>query len=441
MFEVSISSEPPLGSQVRIDYSTADITATAGSDYQAVSGTLTFTADTENLQRITVPVNGDTVFEPNESFFVKLTNLRVTGGGNVVIVKPDGIGVIFNDDQSPSGTPTPTPTPQGRVEGDVVDANGSGTTGDGFVLANDVNVIRQMQLGQIAPPLAGAQFQAADVNLDANNGCGNGQIDAGDVTVIRRYNLGELALKPACGPTGQTAAAPDAGMVEPSARMIRAVGSTSSAGRGVTVVFELDSQGDEAASSFTANWDPAVLRYEYPTLGVDAALGTNLGLNTSQTADGRLGILLDSTNTQTMGTRRLLSVRFKVANEAGNGVYPITFSSAVTPTGVSNIDGVLLPTRYETGFVTITDAAADVIVSGRVTNSIGQGVRGALVSLTDQSGHRRTVTTGSFGFYTFDAVEANRTYTVGVASKRYRFASRTISLINAITDVDFVGLE
>lgn len=67
--------------------------------------------------------------------------------------------------------------------------------------------------------------------------------------------------------------------------MMRAVGSTSGAGRTVTVLFELDSQGDEAAKSFTANWDPAVLRYEYPTLGEDAAVGTNMGLNTSQTAE------------------------------------------------------------------------------------------------------------------------------------------------------------
>ena len=448
MFEVAISSEPPLGSQVRLDYSTVDITATAGSDYQAVSGSLTFNADTENLQRITVPVIGDTVFEPNESFFVKLTNLTVTGGANIILVKSDGIGVIFNDDPNPSGTPTPTPTPQGRVEGDVVDADGSGTTGDGFVLANDVNVIRQMQLGLIPGPVAGVQFQAADVNLDANSGCGNGQIDAGDVTVIRRYNLGELMLKPACGPTGQAVAAGEgdgsaavAVAAAGESRVLRVVGMTSSAGRAVTVLFEMDSQGDEASQSFTANWDPAVLRYEFPQLGEDATVGTNMGLNTSQTEQGRLGVLLDSTIVQTMGTRRLLRVRLKVADGIANGNYPITFSNAATFSSVSNIDGALLPTRYETGFVTISDAAADVTISGRVTNSNGQGVRGAVVSLTDQTGIRRTVTTGSFGLYTFDAVEANRSYTVGVSSKRYRFASRMISLINAITDVDFVGLE
>lgn len=441
VFEISLSSKPPVGSTVRVNYSTADITATDGSDYQAVSGVMTFSSETENLQRITVPVNGDTVFEPNESFFVKLTNLTVTGGGNVVLVKSDGIGVIFNDDPNPIGTPTPTPTPQGRLEGDVVDGNGSGTAGDGFVLANDVNVVRQMQLGLIPAPAAGGQFQAADVNLDANNGCGNGLIDAGDVTVIRRYNLGELALKTACGPTGPIASVVDAGEIASNSRVMRTVGGTSSAGRSVTVSFELDSQGDEASTSFTANWDPAVLRYEYPELGDDAVLGTNMGLNTSQTADGRLGVLLDSTSAQALGTRRVLRVRFTVADGVANGSYPITFSNTTTRSCVSNVDGVLLPTRYEPGFVTIADAAPGVTISGRVTNAVGQGVRGATVIVTDPSGIRRAATTGSFGFYMFENVEAGTSYVISVNSKRYRFAPQTLLITTNLTNIDFVGLE
>lgn len=436
-----------MGSSVRVNYSTADISATAGNDYQAVSGVLTFTSDTENLQRITVPVNGDTAFEPNESFFVKLTNLTFTGGGNVILVKPDGIGVIFNDDQNPSGTPTPTPTPtpQTRVEGDVVDANGSGTTGDGLVLANDVNVIRQMQLGTLPAPTSGSQFQAADVNLDANNGCGNGQIDAGDVTVVRRYNLGELALKPACGPTAPVTSATsgtDAAGPEVTARTMRAASVTASAGRTIDIAFELDSQGDEAAQSFMVNWDSSVLRYEYPTLGEDAALGTNLGLNTSQIEQGRLGVLLDSTRVQTFGTRKLLKIRFAVSGTAANGSYPISFSDDVTKGSISNIDGKLLPTRYEPGFVTVTDASSEVTISGRVTTTNGQGVRGATVTITDQTGYRRSVTTSSFGFYSFDRIEPNSSYTIAVSSKRYRFAPRIVSnLINNLTDVDFTGLE
>src|SRR5262249_26832683 len=51
---------------VRVDYATADGTAAAGSDYAATSGTLTF-APGQTSKTVTVTVNGDTTFEPDET--------------------------------------------------------------------------------------------------------------------------------------------------------------------------------------------------------------------------------------------------------------------------------------------------------------------------------------------------------------------------------------
>ncbi|PYS46371.1 MAG: hypothetical protein DMF68_19405, partial [Acidobacteria bacterium] len=58
---------------VTVDYSTADGTATAGSDYQSTNGTLTFNPG-DLTRTITVTIIGDTTDEPNETFFVNLTN-------------------------------------------------------------------------------------------------------------------------------------------------------------------------------------------------------------------------------------------------------------------------------------------------------------------------------------------------------------------------------
>ena len=58
---------------VTVDYATADGSATAGSDYQAASGTLTF-APGETSKTITVLVNGDRLAEPNETFVVNLSS-------------------------------------------------------------------------------------------------------------------------------------------------------------------------------------------------------------------------------------------------------------------------------------------------------------------------------------------------------------------------------
>jgi Calx-beta domain/FG-GAP-like repeat len=81
------SNEP-----VTVDFATADGTAAAGSDYQAASGTLTFVPG-ETSKSIQVLVNGDTVFEPNETFVVNLTNPN-----GATIGDGQGVGTIVNDD-------------------------------------------------------------------------------------------------------------------------------------------------------------------------------------------------------------------------------------------------------------------------------------------------------------------------------------------------------
>ena len=71
IFTVSLSA--PSNQAVTVQYATANGTATAGSDYTAISGTLTFTAG-QLTHTITVPVLGDTVVEPNETFVVNLSD-------------------------------------------------------------------------------------------------------------------------------------------------------------------------------------------------------------------------------------------------------------------------------------------------------------------------------------------------------------------------------
>ena len=230
------------------------------------------------------------------------------------------------------------------------------------------------------------------------------------------------------------------GLNEPG-RLIRSVSRTAQAGQTIPVIFQLDSQGDEASASFTANWNPAVFTYVSAVAGTGVPAGTNLGLNTSQTAQGKLGVLLDSTNRYNAGTRGLLTLTLTVAANAPASTYPITFTATPTAQSVSSDQGVLLATTYETGSILLSPTAAGVLVSGRITNSNGQGVRGATVVITDSTGNRRTVTTGSFGFYTFDDVEAGQSYVIGVSAKRYRFGARVVNVTDSLSDVDFVGLE
>ncbi|MFO0674822.1 MAG: Calx-beta domain-containing protein [Polyangiaceae bacterium] len=80
------------GRSVSVDYATADVSATAGSDYVATTGTLTF-APGVTTQNVVVQANGDVTSESNETFNVVLSN-----ASNATLLDATGVGTITNDD-------------------------------------------------------------------------------------------------------------------------------------------------------------------------------------------------------------------------------------------------------------------------------------------------------------------------------------------------------
>jgi hypothetical protein len=89
-FTVSLSAAYDV--PVTVAYATADSTATAGSDYQAASGTLTIPAG-QTSGTISVLLNGDRLPEPNETLFVNLSSPM-----NAVITDGQGVGSIVDDE-------------------------------------------------------------------------------------------------------------------------------------------------------------------------------------------------------------------------------------------------------------------------------------------------------------------------------------------------------
>jgi hypothetical protein len=90
VFTVSLSAAS--GWTVTVNYATQAFTATAGSDYTTVSGTLTF-APGETSKTVAVPIVDDAVQESDESFFVNLS-----GAVNAGYADSSGQGTIRNDD-------------------------------------------------------------------------------------------------------------------------------------------------------------------------------------------------------------------------------------------------------------------------------------------------------------------------------------------------------
>jgi Calx-beta domain/FG-GAP-like repeat len=91
-FAFTVSLSVAYDVPVTVNYATANGTATAGSDYQAASGTLTIPAG-QTSGTISVLVNGDRLGEPNETFFVNLNSLNYG-----VIADSQGLGTIVDDE-------------------------------------------------------------------------------------------------------------------------------------------------------------------------------------------------------------------------------------------------------------------------------------------------------------------------------------------------------
>ena len=148
-FTVSLSSPAPSGG-VTFDIATADGTATAPGDYTAKSLTSQTVPAGSSTYTFDVLVNGDTTFEPTETFFVNVTN--VTGAN---VTDGQGLGTITNDDAEPTpdlsvndvslaegnaGTQTfqftvslSSPAPTGGVTFDIGTSNGSAAAGSDYV--------------------------------------------------------------------------------------------------------------------------------------------------------------------------------------------------------------------------------------------------------------------------------------------------------------------
>src|ERR1043165_7727192 len=97
-FSVTLSAAS--SQTVSCSFATANGTATAGSDYVATSGTLTF-APGEVEKPVVVLVNGDTVDEAQETFFLDISNVQnatvSTGRGTGFIIDDDGPTISVND--------------------------------------------------------------------------------------------------------------------------------------------------------------------------------------------------------------------------------------------------------------------------------------------------------------------------------------------------------
>ena len=93
--EFAVTLSRPASGAVTVDYATGDGTATAGEDYTATSGTLTFAAG-EQAKTVSVPLLDDAIDEGKETFTLTLSN-----PSRARILDGEATGTIINSDHMP----------------------------------------------------------------------------------------------------------------------------------------------------------------------------------------------------------------------------------------------------------------------------------------------------------------------------------------------------
>jgi hypothetical protein len=96
-----------------VDFLTVDYSASAGADYAAQSGSLSFGPGVFS-RTITVPVSGDRLGEGDETFFVNLTN-----PANALVRDGQGVGTILDDEPRININHEYSVDPLTVVEGDI----------------------------------------------------------------------------------------------------------------------------------------------------------------------------------------------------------------------------------------------------------------------------------------------------------------------------------
>lgn len=186
-------------------------------------------------------------------------------------------------------------------------------------------------------------------------------------------------------------------------------------------------------NSTAANWDPTC---------VDGAGGTVGNTNWSR----KPAALTTGTNAIWIGEEAVPNAESD--NAKFNCTGPLTNATQVR-SAVNNrvnwpqLNGAppagYLPTNCS--FFGLSPTAAQVGISGRVTDGNGRGVKGSIVSITDAQGVARTAITSPFGYYRLDDLTAGSTYVVSVASKRYQFTPQVLVVADQLNGVDFVALS
>ena len=132
---------------------------------------------------------------------------------------------------------------------------------------------------------------------------------------------------------------------------------------------------------------------------------------------------------------------FNISLELNSGAIAV----APDPIGRIVIAGVSASGMPSLPWQTLVFSAARILgppvavaISGRVTDSNGSPIRGAIVK-TDVGGTIITARTNPFGYYNLAGVFTGQTYALSVSAKGHRISGQSVYVNNQFVTVDFIA--
>lgn len=216
--------------------------------------------------------------------------------------------------------------------------------------------MRRFATGLDTPGAGTNEAQRADSAPRVTSG--DGIINSSDVIQARRYATGLDPLTDAGGPAGPSPVSEGIAEVINDAyayffgREIRVGEVKAVNGESVTVPVEMTVFGDEVALSFTLEY--AGTQLVNPRLVLDEGVPETAVMTINANDDGRIGILIDSTEAMTASAmpKRIIMVTFDILPGA-RGEIPILVTGTLASRGTSDAAGNMLSTRYAGGLVRI----------------------------------------------------------------------------------------
>jgi hypothetical protein len=419
------SSAPLFNLPVTVNYATANGSATAGSDYTATNGTLTFdfsqpdpNTDGDNnplTQTVTVNVLGDTVFEGTtaETFTVNLSNAN-----NALIDDGQGLGTINENETQPTLSIVSTTT-----------GAEAGTVPNTFT----VTLTRQTTSAVTVNYATADGTATAGSDYTATSGMLTFMANTTTLTQTITVPTLDDAVFESVTPENFTITL--SGATNATIPMGSETATGTIADNDSTVQFDPDSYSVTEGGMVTITVSRTGITNN--AVSVDYGVGTCNSNATVRCADG-------SDFTGGTGTLNFAagdtSKTFTISANADINIESIETLKLI----LSNATGGAALGTPSTATVLISDG--NISISGVVTRTVtGAGVGGVTLSLTGtNSATTITTTTAADGTYSFAGLQSGRNYLVTptLAGNMFEPTERNyVNLMTNVTNANFVAFD